>query len=115
MVIFALLIVLGELPPGVETRSVMINHGLACPSQSQSSFCDDPSVVEPTVDFAGELDKVIFVGRKPGVTMCSCGLNRGFRTVWQITVQTIDEGTEIIARKVLDDAFKRLASLKQAP
>jgi len=109
--VWLLATVLLQLPPGVETRTVIVNHGLACPAQSQSSFCDDPSIVEPTVDLTGELDKVIFVGKKPGRTTCSCGLNRGFRFVWQITVQSTEDGAEAAARKVVNSAFARLAAL----
>lgn len=100
-----------QLPPGVETRTVIEQHGLLCPARSQSSFCDDPSIVAPTVDLSGDLDKVVFMGLKPGQTTCSCGLSRGFRIVWQITVQSTEEGAEEAARRVVSSAFARLLAV----
>ena len=99
---------LGQLPPGVERRTVIEKHGVACPSVSQSTLCDDPSVVEPWVDPKGELDRVTFMGRKPGKTMCSCGLIEGFRFVWQITVISADEAIAQASRRVADRAVTRL-------
>ncbi len=103
-----LILTLAQLPPGVETRTVIEQHGLLCPALSQSAFCDDPTVVMPTVDPSGDLDKVTFVGKKPGRTTCSCGLNRGFRIVWQITVVSIDEAVTSTARKVVEQAVARI-------
>ncbi len=96
------------LPPGVEARTLVEHRSLKCPSISQSAFCDDPTIVEPTVDPSGPLDQVVFIARKPGQTTCSCGLNQGFRTVWRIIVQPIDEAVEPIARKVVGAALARL-------
>ena len=110
-----LALVLSQLPPGVETRTVMVDHGVPCPQASQSSVCDDPSVVMPTVGEGSQLDQVVFIGKKPGTTTCSCGLSRGFRFVWQITVVSTEEGAEIAAARVVDAALKRLSKLSPQP
>jgi hypothetical protein len=107
--VLALMVVLAQLPPGVEAKTVVEKHALACPARSQSSFCDDPSIVMPTIDPSGDLDKVTFVGKKPGRTTCSCGLNQGFRTVWQITVISNEAGVELAAKRVADVAMARVA------
>lgn len=97
-----------QLPPGVETRSLIVGQKLECPGISQSSICDDPTIVLPTVEPSGALDKVVFVGKKPGRTTCSCGMNRGFRFVFQITVVSPEEATESDARKIVESALTRL-------
>ena len=105
---WVLFLTLAQLPPGVEAKTVIEKHGLPCPALSQSSFCDDPSIVLPTVDPSGDLDKVTFVGKRPGQTTCSCGLNRGFRTVWQITVLSTEAGVEVASKRIAEAAMARV-------
>ena len=109
-------LVLMELPPGVEAKTLMVDHSLACPAaRSQSAFCDDPGVVLPTVDPNGPLDQVSFLGKKLGKTTCSCGLNQGFRFVFEITVISRDEGAEKAARRVVSSSVTRVVRSNAEP
>lgn len=116
MTAWLIALVLMELPPGVEAKTVMVDHSLPCPAaRSQSAFCDDPSVVLPTVDPNGPLDQIAFVGKKPGKTTCSCGLNQGFRFVFEITVISREDGAETAARRVVSTAMTRVERSSKAP
>jgi hypothetical protein len=106
MIPVILSLVLAELPPGVEARTLVEGRSLVCVAPNQLALCDDPTIAEPVL--SDDRTTLVFTARRPGVTMCACGPAKGFRLVYEITVQPLNEALAPVVRKIVGSAVARL-------